>query len=243
MTFNRTFGIAERVIRQMLRDRRSLVLIFIAPIIVMSLVGFTFVDQREVLNRIAPALIAAFALFFTFILTGVSFLRERAQGTLERLMTTPVTRGDILVGYLIGFFLFAMIQSVLILVFTITALQVDYEGGLWQAFVLLLLLTVVSVNLGIFISTFARNEFQVVQFIPIVFSPQVFLSGVILPLEQLPTFLEWLARILPLTYAVEALQEVMLRGEGLTDVAQEVGVLLGFAVALLVLAGFTVRRT
>ena len=137
----------------------------------MSLVGFSFADQQGVLDRVAPVLMAVFAMFFTFILTGVSFLRERSQGTLERLLTTPVGRGDILVGYLLGFLVFAAIQSVVILLFTILALQVSYRSDLWQIFVLPMVLTVVSVNLGIFISTFARNEFQVVQFIPIILSP------------------------------------------------------------------------
>ena len=104
----------------------------------------------------------------------MSFLRERSQGTLERLLTTPVGRGDILVGYLLGFLVFAAIQSVVILLFTILALQVSYRSDLWQIFVLPMVLTVVSVNLGIFISTFARNEFQVVQFIPSVTSQAVY---------------------------------------------------------------------
>ena len=159
----------------------------------MSLVGFSFADQQGVLDRVAPVLMAVFAMFFTFILTGVSFLRERSQGTLERLLTTPVGRGDILVGYLLGFLVFAAIQSVVILLFTILALQVSYRSDLWQIFVLPMVLTVVSVNLGIFISTFARNEFQVVQFIPIILAPQIFLSGIILPVEQMPGYFQAIA--------------------------------------------------
>jgi ABC-2 type transport system permease protein len=209
----------------------------------MSLVGFSFSDRREVLDRVAPALIAVFALFFTFILTGVSFLRERAQGTLERLMTTPVGRWDILFGYLLGFLLFATIQTVVVLLFTVTALQINYQGDLWQIFVVLTMLTVVSVSLGIFVSTFANNEFQVVQFIPLVFSPQVFLSGIFLPVEDMPVYLEIFARVLPLAYAVEALQDIMLRGQSLTDVAAELGILAGFAGALLAFAAITVKRT
>ncbi|MFH1560056.1 MAG: ABC transporter permease [Chloroflexota bacterium] len=243
MSTNRTLAIATRIISQMLRDHRSLALIFVVPIVVMSLVGFSFADQRGILDRVAPALIGVFAFFFTFILTGVSFLRERSQGTLERLLTTPVGRGDILVGYLLGFLLFAAIQSGVILLFTILALQVDYQGSLWQIFVLLMVLTVVAVNLGIFISTFARNEFQVVQFIPLVLAPQVFLSGVILPVEDMPGYLQAIARVLPLTYAVEGLQDIMLRGQTLSDVGQELAVLAGLAVALLALAAATVRRT
>ena len=126
MSLDRTLAIAGRIINQIVRDHRSLALIIVAPIVVMALVGFSFADQRDVLNRVAPALMAVFALLFTFILTGVSFLRERAQGTLERLQTTPVGRADILVGYLLGFLVFAALQSLAILLFTILALQIDY---------------------------------------------------------------------------------------------------------------------
>lgn len=208
----------------------------------MSLVGFSFADQQGVLDRVAPVLMAVFAMFFTFILTGVSFLRERSQGTLERLLTTPVGRGDILVGYLLGFLVFAAIQSVVILLFTILALQVSYRSDLWQIFVLPMVLTVVSVNLGIFISTFARNEFQVVQFIPIILAPQIFLSGIILPVEQMPGYFQAIARVLPLRYAVDGLREIMLKGQGLGDVGLELGV-AAFAIVLMSLAAITVRRT
>ncbi|MSQ40382.1 MAG: ABC transporter permease [Dehalococcoidia bacterium] len=180
---------------------------------------------------------------FTFVLTGVSFLRERAQGTLERLQATPVGRGDILVGYLLGFLLFAVLQTTVILLFTILVLQVSYTGDLWEIFLFCMVLVVVSVNLGIFISTFARNEFQVVQFIPLVFAPQVFLAGILLPVEQMPQFLQAVARVLPLRYAVAGMREIMLQGKGLSGVTSALGVLAGFAVVLLALAAVTVRRS
>ncbi len=243
MSLDRTLAISLRIVNQIRGDHRSMALIVVAQIIVMSLVGFSFADQKGVLDRVAPALMAVFAMFFTFILTGVSFLRERSQGTLERLLTTPIGRGDILVGYLLGFLIFAAIQSVGILLFTILALQVSYQGDLWQIFVLLMVLTVVAVNLGIFISTFARNEFQVVQFIPIVLAPQIFLSGVILPVEQMPGYFQAIARVLPLRYAVDGLSGIMLEGQGLGDVGMELAVLCTFAIILMSLAAMTVRRT
>ncbi len=243
MSLDRTLAISLRIVNQIRGDHRSMALIVVAPIIVMSLVGFSFADQKGVLDRVAPALMAVFSMFFTFILTGVSFLRERSQGTLERLLTTPIGRGDILVGYLLGFLIFAAIQSVGILLFTILALQVSYQGDLWQIFVLLMVLTVVAVNLGIFISTFARNEFQVVQFIPIVLAPQIFLSGVILPVEQMPGYFQAIARVLPLRYAVDGLSGIMLEGQGLGDVGMELAVPCTFAFILMSLAAMTVRRT
>ncbi len=243
MSIDRTLAIALRIIQQMVRDRRSLALIIVAPVVVMSLVGFSFADERQILNRAAPGLIGAFALFFVFLLTGVSFLRERAQGTIERLLTTPVGRADILAGYLLGFLLFAGIQSVVILLYTIYALQVEYQGSLWQIFVLLVLVTLVAVNLGIFISTFARNEFQVVQFIPVILLPQIFLSGAVLPSEQLPGYFQAVGKVLPLTYAVDGLKALMLEGEDLAGISWELAVLAGFAIVLMALAATTVRRS
>ena len=243
MSVDRTLAIALRILRQISRDRRSLALIIVAPIVVMALVGFSFGDQQGVLDRIAPGLIAVFVLFFTFVLTGVSFLRERAQGTLERLLTTPVGRADILVGYTTGFFVLAMVQSVIVVTFTLLVLQVNYQGSLWQIWTVLVPLVVVGVSLGIFISTFARNEFQVVQFIPLLLAPQIFLSGVIAEVDKMPAVLEVLAYLLPLTYAVDGLQDIMLRGDSLGSLGLELGVLALYVVALLTAAAVAVRRS
>jgi ABC-2 type transport system permease protein len=243
VSVDRTLAIALRILRQISRDRRSLALIIVAPIVVMALVGFSFGDQQGVLDRIAPGLIAVFVLFFTFVLTGVSFLRERAQGTLERLLTTPVGRADILVGYTTGFFVLAMVQSVIVVTFTLLVLQVNYQGSIWQIWTVLVPLVVVGVSLGVFISTFARNEFQVVQFIPLLLAPQIFLSGVIAEVDKMPAVLEVLAYLLPLTYAVDGLQDIMLRGDSLGSLGLELGVLALYVVALLTAAAVAVRRS
>ncbi len=243
MSVDRTLAIALRILRQISRDRRSLALIIVAPIVVMALVGFSFGDQQGVLDRIAPGLIAVFVLFFTFVLTGVSFLRERAQGTLERLLTTPVGRADILVGYTTGFFVLAMVQSVIVVTFTLLVLEVNYQGSIWQIWTVLVPLVVVGVSLGVFISTFARNEFQVVQFIPLLMAPQIFLSGVIAEVDKMPAVLEVLAYLLPLTYAVDGLQDIMLRGDSLGSLGLELGVLALYVVALLTAAAVAVRRS
>ena len=243
MSADRTLAIAVRILRQVRRDRRSLALIIVAPIVVMALVGFSFGDQQQVLDRIAPGLIAVFVLFFTFVLTGVSFLRERAQGTLERLLITPVGRADILIGYTVGFFVLAMIQSVIVVMFTLLVLKINHQGNIWEIWAILVPLIVVGVSLGVFISTLARNEFQVVQFIPLLLAPQIFLSGVIAEVDKMPAVLEYIAYALPLTYAVDGLKDVMLGGDSLGSLGLELGVLGIYAVALLVAAALTLRRT
>ncbi len=242
MSRDRTLAIAGRIIRQITRDRRSIALLIVGPLIVMSLVGFSLFEQKSVLNRVAPGLLAVFVLFFTFILTGVSFLRERSQGTLERLQTTTVSRFDIMVGYMLGFLVFAAIQTAVILLFTVYALQVDYRGSLWEIATILFLVVIVAVSLGIFISSFARNEFQVVQFIPIILAPQIFLSGVIIPVEAMPRVFEWFSTILPLTYAVDGLHNIMLNGTDLVEVWDDVVVLMAYSAALLTAAVATLRR-
>ena len=238
---SQAFTIATRVMRQLIRDRRTIALILIVPLVVMTLIGLSF-PESNVLNYIAPALLATLALFFGFLLTGISFLRERSQGTMERLMASPVSRLDIVIGYLFGFFIFAIVQTLIILLFTIYVLNVTYHGDLWQIFVFQIVVIAGAVNLGIFISTFARNEFQMVQFIPLIIIPQVFLCGVIWPVEQMPDYLQWLSTILPLTYAVDGLRSIMLSGESLIDVGFELAVLVGFAIVISIVAAITLRR-
>jgi ABC-2 type transport system permease protein len=199
-------------------------------------------EEYDFLDSFAPVYIAFFAFFFVFMLTGVSFLRERSQGTMERLLATPVGRGEIVLGYMLGFGLFALVQSAVVLFFTIYVLRIHHAGNLGLAFLVEALLTVGAVNLGIFLSTYARTELQVVQFIPIVIVPQVLLSGIILPVDSLPRLLRIMASLMPLTYANRAMTDVMIRGLGFLDVAAELAVLLGFALAALVLSALSIRR-
>jgi len=207
----------------------------------MTLIGLSF-PESNVLNYIAPALLATLALFFGFLLTGISFLRERSQGTMERLMASPVSRLDIVIGYLLGFFIFALVQTLIILLFTIYVLDVTYHGDLWQIFIFQIVVIAGAINLGIFISTFARNEFQMVQFIPLIIIPQIFLCRVIWPVEQMPDYLQWLSTILPLTHAVDGLRDIMLNGKSLIDVGVELAALVGFAIIISIVAAITLRR-
>jgi ABC-2 type transport system permease protein len=186
--------------------------------------------------------IGIFSFFFVFLLTSVAFLRERSQGTIERVMVSPLTRVELVMGYISGFTLFALIQSLLILLFVVFALRVHYSGNLALIFLVSVLLTVGSVNLGIFLSTFAQNEFQVIQFIPLVFGIQVFLSGIFWPVAQLPAALQPVSYLLPLTYANEALRNVMLKNYGIGDIAVQLVALLVFALAMVVLSSLTIRR-
>jgi ABC-2 type transport system permease protein len=213
-------------------------------------------DQLDVL---APVFLGLFAYFFVFVLTGVSFLRERVGGTLERLLATPVTRAEIVLGYSLGFGVFATIQVLVLTLFVLGRLDVPAIGPLGAftiglnvhtagspavAFLVALLLAIGAVNLGIFLSTFARTELQVVQFIPIVIVPQILLGGVFWPVDRLPDVLAAIAQVLPVKYAVDALREVMLKGADLSSsvVSFDLAVLAGIAVVFVALAGATIKR-
>jgi len=198
--------------------------------------------QFDELDTFAPVFIGFFAFFFVFLLTSVSFLRERLQGSIERLIVSPLDRAEIVLGYMFGFAFYALIQSIVMVLFTVYVLRIHTAGSLWLIIVLTVILTIGAVNLGIFLSTFARTELQVVQFIPLVISLQGLLSGIIWPVETLPRPLQWIARILPLTWANDALRAVMLRGQGLDELVPHVLVLLAFASLMLVLAMSTLRR-
>jgi ABC-2 type transport system permease protein len=242
MSLTRSTGIALRVIATMRRDRRTLVLLIVAPLVIMSLVGMSFQEMPLVLDFAAPSILAIFAFLFSFILTGVSFLRERLGGTLERLLATPMGRTDLLVGYVLGFLGFALVQATIVLLYAVYVLDVAFQSTFVEVFTFLAVLTVTGVSLGIFASVFTRNEFQVIQLIPVFFTPQIFLSGVFLPVDGMPEYLQVVSRAMPLRYAVEGLRKMMLSGSGLTDVTLELAVLVTVAVLALGLAGTTVRR-
>jgi ABC-2 type transport system permease protein len=194
------------------------------------------------LDLIGGPFIGLIVFFLVYVVTSVSFLRERSLGTLERLMATPLRRPEIVVGYLLGFGVVAVIQAAEVLAFGLLVLGLYNVGSVALIFGLLLLLSVGAVSLGIFLSTFARSEFEAVQFIPLVMVPQILLSGIIVPVESEPSWLQPVSNVLPLTYAVNALRDVMLRGAGLAELWLEVAVLGGFVVLVLAAASATLRR-
>jgi ABC-2 type transport system permease protein len=211
------------------------------------------------LDSLAPVVVGFFAYFFVFILTGISFLRERIGGTLERLLATPVSRAEIVLGYSLGFGFFATLQVAIVMAFVLGRLGIPALGpvpafaiGLGVrtignpliAYLLVLVLGLGAVSLGIFLSTFARTELQILQFIPIVIVPQGLLGGFFWPIDQLPSLLQPIARILPVTYAIDGLRQVMIAGADLTSgqVLLDLGVLVGIAAFFMVLAAATIRR-
>jgi ABC-2 type transport system permease protein len=211
------------------------------------------------LDSLAPVVVGFFAYFFVFLLTGISFLRERIGGTLERLLATPVSQAEIVLGYSLGFGFFATLQVAIVLAFVLgrlgipalgpiaafaIGLGVPTAGNPLIAYLLVLVLGLGAVSLGIFLSTFARTELQVIQFIPIVIVPQGLLGGFFWPIGQLPSLLQPVARILPVTYAIDGLRQVMIAGADLSSpqVLLDLVVLIGIAAVFMALAAATIRR-
>ena len=215
--------------------------------------------DADALDVLAPVFLAYFGYFFVFLLTGISFLRERVGGTLERLLSTPVSRAEIVLGYSLGFGFFATLQVIVLTLFVLGRLDVPAIGPLPTftiglaiqsagspliAFLITILLSLGAVNLGIFLSTFARSELQIIQFIPLVIIPQGLLGGIFWPIDRLPDVLQVVAHAMPMAYAVDGLKAVMLRGADLADAAVRLDVLVlaGIAALFVILAGATIKR-
>ncbi|HPR66122.1 MAG TPA: ABC transporter permease [Methanothrix sp.] len=172
----------------------------------------------EMMDSVGPAVLGLVVFFFTFITAAISFLRERTQGSLEKFMVSPLSRPEMVAGYLLGFSLFALLQSATTFLVVVFVFGVPMNGNPITAFAVILLLGAGALVLGAFFSNFAKTEFQVVQFIPMVILPQVVLSGVWWPLESIPAFIRPISYILPLTYSSDALRAVMLKGAGISEI-------------------------
>jgi len=188
-----------------------------------------------------PVLIGVFAFFFAFLIAGIAFLRERTGGTLERLLVSPLRRSEIVIGYVLGFGVFTLLQAGLIAWFAVDILDMVLVGSLGYVLLITALLALAALTLGVFLSTYAANEFQMIQFIPIVIVPQIFFCG-LFPLETIHPWLRWISHLLPLTYGADALREVMVRGGGWNEIAIDIYVLLAFAALFMTANGLALRK-
>ncbi|MEV0401644.1 ABC transporter permease [Actinoallomurus sp. NPDC050550] len=238
-----TFATARRILTQLRHDHRTLGLIVGLPTLLMILLRYVL-DRPEAFDRFGPMLLAVFPFTVMFIVTSIATLRERTGGTLERLMTTPLGRLDLLLGYAIAFGLTALVQVGVVSTVALTWLGLDLRGSVWTLLALTLLAALLGVALGLFASAFARTEFQAVQFMPAFVLPQLLLAGLFVPRDEMATALRWAADAMPLAYLVEAMRE--LTGHpGLTGtLVRDMTVIAGCtALALLLGAATLPRRT
>jgi ABC-2 type transport system permease protein len=185
-------------------------------------------DKLEAFDNLGPVFVGFFAFFFVFLIAGVSFLKERTSGTLERLLATPLKRWEIVAGYVLGFGIFTMLQATIIAWFATQVLGLMLVGSFWFVLLITLLMSLTALTLGIFLSTFANTEFQMIQFIPLVIVPQIFFSG-LFNMDNMAQWMQWLSKIMPLTYGAEALKNIMIRGKGWDAIALDAYVLLALS--------------
>lgn len=198
-------------------------------------------EDAGLFNQIAPALMGFFIFLFVFLIAGISFLRERTSGTLERTLATPLKRSSIVFGYFLGFFLFVAIQTVIIQIMIVDILHVDRLGSYSLLLSMNIVVATVALSLGLLLSTFARNEFQLLQFIPVAVIPQFFFSG-IFDLSHAPLWVKLISDVMPLSYATEALQNIMIRGYDFGVVAVDFTVLIGFTIVFIGLNMVVLKR-
>jgi ABC-2 type transport system permease protein len=237
-----------RILRQLRHDRRTVALLLVVPTVLLTLVYFMYVDQPApprgptVFDRVALIMLGFFPFIIMFLVTSIAMLRERTSGTLERLLTTPLGKIDLLFGYGIAFGLAGAVQSSVAAVVAYWVFGLTTAGSVWLVVLIAAINAVLAVALGLFCSAFARTEFQAVQFMPVVVAPQLLLCGLFVPRGEMAGWLQAVSDVLPLSYAVEALQQVGAHADPTPTMWRDVAVVAGAAVAALVLAAATLRR-
>ncbi|GHJ13837.1 MULTISPECIES: ABC transporter permease [unclassified Micromonospora] len=237
-----------RILRQLRHDRRTVALLVVVPAVLLTLVYFMYVDQPtppgapRTFDRVALIMLGFFPFIIMFLVTSIAMLRERTTGTLERLLTTPLGKLDLLFGYGIAFGLAGVLQSTVASLVAYQVFGLDTAGSPWLVVLIAGVNAVLAVALGLFCSAFARTEFQAVQFMPVVVAPQLLLCGLFVPRGQMAGWLQAVSDVLPLSYAVEALQEVGAHAEPTGTMWRDVAIVAGAAVVALVLAAATLRR-
>lgn len=235
-----TAATGARVLAQIRHDPRTIVLLLVVP-------GGLLVLLHEMLSgprfdRLGGPMVGIFPFITMFLVTSIAMLRERTTGTLERLMTLPLAKLDLLAGYGIAFALLATVQALVTSGVAFLLLGLDPAGSAGLLIGLAVLDAVLGSALGLLASAFASSEFQAVQFMPAIVLPQVLLCGLLVPREEMAAGLEAVAAVLPLTFAFDALDAVAREGSGLGDVAGEVAVLAGLAAVAIALGALTLRR-
>ncbi|WP_414043586.1 ABC transporter permease [Macrococcus sp. EM39E] len=196
--------------------------------------------DSDYFDMINPVLIAFFVFFFTFLISGITLLKERTTGTLYKLLSTPIKRFEIVFGYMLGFSLFASIQTVMLVLYAVYILKIHVEGSLLLFIISNIVLAFVALGLGLFISTFAKSEFQMIQFIPLIIVPQILFSGII-PLENMHKPLQWLSFLMPLRYGAENLSRIMIKGQSI-EILPNIIILIAIFLLLLVANTILLKR-
>lgn len=236
-----TLATSARVLRQLRRDRRTLALVLVVPPALLTLFRYVFDGQPQTFDRVGPPLVGVFPLVSMFLVTSIAVLRERTNGTLERLMSLPLAKLDLLLGYGIAFALVAALQATIASAVAFGLLGLDVQGSVVLVVGLAVANALLGMALGLFLSAFATTEFQAVQFMPAFILPQILLCGLLVPRERMAPLLDWISWGLPMTYAYDALARATV-GIDAGRIAIDAGAVLGAVVLALALGATTLRR-
>lgn len=235
-------AVAGRVLTQLRRDPRTMAMLLVLPCVLMTLLWWMFRDlPGGLFDRFGPGLLAMFPFIVMFLVTSVTTLRERSSGTLERLLAMPMGKLDFLGGYAVAFGVVAAVQAAVAVTLSVGPLGLDVGGPVLLLGVVAVADAVLGTALGLFVSAFARTEFQAVQFMPLFVIPQILLCGLFVPRASMPGVLHGISNVLPLSYATDAMQSLV-SGGGTGDVWRDLGVVVGYALAALALGAATLRR-
>jgi ABC-2 type transport system permease protein len=229
------------VLRQIRHDRRTIALLLVVPCVLMGLLAWIY-NQTPLFDLIGGPLLGLFPFLVMFLVTSIATLRERRSGTLERLLTLPLGKADLLGGYAVAFGALAAVQAAIATAFSVYVLGLDVAGDTWLLLLVAVVDAVLGTALGLFLSAFAATEFQAVQFLPAFILPQFLLCGLLVPRDQLPDVLYAISTVLPLSYAVDAMRTITIDANGGADVLADLLVVLAFAVAALAAGSATLRR-
>jgi ABC-2 type transport system permease protein len=242
MSPKKTIVTSLRVLAQLRHDHRTVALIILVPSILMILLRYVFDDRLFVFNDIAPTILGIFPLITMFLVTSIATLRERTSGTLDRLMTMPISKADFIFGYAFAFLIFAFIQAIVATFVLTVLLSVPVINGVIPLFIGALFTAFLGIAMGLFTSAFAKSEFQAVQFMPTFLLPQLLTCGLFAPREAMAVPLQWLSDVLPLTYSVDAMRQITMFSGWTSDLTKDLFIIGIYGVVALCLGAFTVRR-
>lgn len=237
----RTLATARRVLQQLSHDHRSVALIIVLPSLLLLLFKYVFDGSPLVFNRVGPQMLGIFPFVIMFLVTSVTMVRERTSGTLERLLTTPLKRGELIVGYGLAFGFAALVQSLVSSAVAIWILDMDVRTP-WVVVLFAVVDAILGTALGLLMSAFAVTEFQAVQFMPLIVIPQLLLCGLIAPRDSMATLLRWLSDVMPLSYATDAFTRAGFTANLDSAMWVDLIVLVGCCAAAIALASLTLRR-
>jgi len=242
MSARRTLATARRVLAQLRHDPRTIGLMLVVPVVLISLLKWVLDASPGVFDSVGLSLLGIFPFVLMFLVTSVATLRERKSGTLERLLAMPLGKADLVFGYQIAFGSFALVQAALATAVTVWGLGLDVAGPKWAVVLVAVLVAELGTATGLFLSAFAESEFQAVQFMPAIVLPQFLLCGLLADRQSMATPLRLLSDVLPLSYAVDAMQRISVQPTVSRATWLDLAVVLSFVVASLLLGAVTLRR-